>query len=150
MSIQEGVAAAFKKARLDRDTATKNVIGMLKTKVLNEVKAGKGAQENEELWLSVLSSYAKQLKKSIEQFKELGERGAEPLAEAQFELAFCEQFLPTKLDEDATRTLVQGIISENGIADMKQMGKLMGLVMKSHRDDVDAGIVNRVARELLS
>ena len=150
MSIREGVDAAFKKARLDRDTATKNVIGMLKTKVLNELKSGKGAEENDELWLKVLSSYAKQLKKSIEQFETLGERGVEPLAEAKFELAFCEQFLPTKLDEAATRTLVEGIIREHGIADMKQMGKLMGLVMKSHRDEVDAGLVQKVARELLS
>jgi uncharacterized protein YqeY len=150
MSIREGVQAAFKQARLERDTPTKNVIGMLKTKVLNELKAGKGAEETDELWLKVLGSYAKQLKKSIEQFETLGERGAEPLAEAQFELAFCERFLPKKLDEAATRTLVEGIISENGISDMKQMGQLMGLVMKNHKDEVDAGIVNRIARELLS
>lgn len=148
--IRTQIDDALKAARRDRDEATKNVIGMVKNKVLMELKSKKGVEETDELWLKVLASYAKQLRKSIEQFKEVGERGEEALAEAQFELTFCEQFLPKKLDEAETRTLVQGIIDAQGIDDPKQMGRLMGAVMKQHRDEVDAGIVQKVARELLA
>jgi uncharacterized protein YqeY len=149
-SIRERIDAAFKQARLDKDLPTKNVIGMLKTDVLKQLKSGKVTEETDALWIQITGAYAKKLKKSIEQFETLGERGAQLLSEAQFELGFCEQFLPKKMDEAATRSLVESIIEENGIADIKQMGRLMGAVMKSHKDDVDAGLVQRIARELLS
>lgn len=149
-SIRERVASAFRQARLDKDGPTKNIIGMLKTDVLKELKSGKVDEENDELWLRVISAYAKKLKKGIEQFEALGERGAELLGEAQFELTFCEQYLPIKLDEAATRAIVVNLIAQNGITDIKQMGKLMGAVMKSHKNEVDASIVQRVARELLA
>jgi uncharacterized protein YqeY len=149
-TIREQIDAVFKQARRDRDEPTKNVIGMLKAKVLNELKSKKGGDETDELWLRTLGSYAKQLRKSIAQFEELGERGAEALSEAQFELDFCERFLPTKLDEAATEALVRRIAAEADITDKKMMGKLMGMVMKAHRDEVDPGVVKRVAAQVLS
>jgi enoyl-CoA hydratase/carnithine racemase/uncharacterized protein YqeY len=55
--------------------ATKNVIGMLKSKVLNEIKSGSGAVENDELWLATITSYAKQVRKAIPEYEKAGERG---------------------------------------------------------------------------
>ncbi len=79
-SIREQIDQAFRTARLERDEKTKIVIGMLKTKVLNEVKAKGDAEENDEMWLRCIAAYAKQLKKAMAQFEELGDRGAESLA----------------------------------------------------------------------
>ena len=141
---------ALKTARRERDEATKNVIGMIKNKVLTELKSGKGVEETDELWKDAIASYAKQVRKSIEQFEAAGDRGVEALAEAKFELEFCERYLPKKLDEAQTRELVKGIMEAQKIDDPKQMGRLMGAVMKSHRDEVDAGLVQKVARELLA
>jgi uncharacterized protein YqeY len=149
MTIAEQIKASLKQARLGKDERTKNVIGMLKAKLTNELKSGKGLEENDELWLKVLASYAKELGKSMEKYRELGERGAEPLADAQFELDYCQQFLPTKLDEARTEELVKKIAADNGIDDAKQMGKLMGLIMKSHRDEVDGNLVRQVAQRVL-
>ena len=53
-SIKQQIDARFRTARLDRDEATKNVIGMLKSKVQLELKAGKGAAEDDELWLPLV------------------------------------------------------------------------------------------------
>ncbi len=131
---------ALKTARRERDEATKNVIGMIKNKVLTELKSGKGVEETDELWKDAIASYAKQVRKSIEQFEAAGDRGVEALAEAKFELEFCERYLPKKLDEAQTRELVKGIMEAQKIDDPKQMGRLMG----------DAGLVQKVARELLA
>lgn len=141
MSIKEQIEAAFRKARLERDEATKNVIGMLKNKVLVELKSGSGAVEDDALWLRNIEAYAKQLKKALAEFEGLGERAAAQIAETKFELEFCERFMPKRLDAAATEALVRKIAGEAGISDPKQKGKLMGLIMKGHKDEVDGDLV---------
>jgi uncharacterized protein YqeY len=148
--IKAQVDKAFRKARLERDEPTKTVIGMLKSKVLNELKSGSGVEENDELWLRTIAAYAKQSRKTIAELENLGDRAADALTEARFELEFCEQFLPKKLDAEATEALVRKLAEDNDIRDKKQMGRLMGLVMKNHRDEVDGDLARKAAEKVLS
>ena len=150
MAIRDEIDAKLRQARIDKDEPTRNVIGMLKNKVLTVLKSGKGRAEDDALWREVLASYAKQLGKAIAEFEKVGERGNEAKAEAQFELKFCEQFLPKKLDEAATEALVKKVAAEAGVSSPKEMGKLMGLIMKNHRDEVDGGLVKKIAAKVLS
>lgn len=148
-TIKEQIEAALRKARLERDERTKNVIGMLKSAVLNELKSGSGVEESDTLWLETIASYAKKVGKAITEFEALGERGAEALAEARFELEFCRGFLPRKLDEAATDALVRKLAADHGITDAKSMGKLMGLLMKGHKDELDGELARKSAQKLL-
>jgi len=148
--IRTQIDAALKQARIDRDEPTRNVIGMLKNKVLTELKSKAGVEETDELWKESIASYAKLLQKSIEQFIAVGEKGDAAKAEAEFELEFCQRFLPKKLDVAGTKALVQEIATAQGITDPKQMGRLMGAVMKDHKDEVDAGLVKAAAQEVLA
>lgn len=150
MSVKDQIEAKLREARIARDEPTRNVIGMLKSKVLLELKSGKAPEENDALWLDNIKSYAKQLKKSIAEFEKLGDRGDQLLNEARFELAFCEQFMPTRLDEPATEALVREAMTANNITDPKQVGKLVGMVMKQHKDDVDADLLKSVATRVLA
>ncbi len=149
-SIRQEIDLRFRKARLERDDATKNVIGMLKNEVLLRLKSGKVTEESDELWLEVISAYLKQLEKAIPDLEKAGERGKEAIDSAQFEMAFCRGFLPTKLDEAATEALIRELVAAQGIEGPKQIGRLMGLVMKSHKDEVDGAIVRQVAQRVLS
>lgn len=149
MSIREDLEARLRQARKDRDERTKNLINMLKNKVLTELKSGSGAVESDELWLAVIGNYSKQVQKAIPEFEKAGERGLEALDEARFELAYCQQFLPTKLDEAGTEALVRKLVAEHGIDSPKLMGKLMGLLMKDHKDQIDGTIAKTVAQRVL-
>ena len=148
--IKAQIDQAFRKARLERDERTKTVISMLKNKVLMELKSGSGAEENDELWLASIAAYAKQVQKTIAEIEGLGDQASEALAEARFELDFCQQFLPTKLDAEATEALVRKLAAEHGIRDKKQMGRLMGLIMKNHRDEVDGNLAREAAEKVLA
>lgn len=150
MSIREDIDARFRKARLERDERTKNTIMMLKNKVLTELKSGSGAVEDDALWLAVITNYQKQVSKAVPEFEKAGERGVEALEEARFELAFCQQFLPSKLDEAATEAIVRRLVAEHGIEGPKQMGKLMGLLMKAHKDELDGDLARAVAQRVLA
>ncbi|HRI08756.1 MAG TPA: GatB/YqeY domain-containing protein [Nannocystaceae bacterium] len=148
--VREQIDALLKQARLQRDEPTKNVIGMLKNKVLVALKAGTGAVEDDKLWMDTIQAYAKEVGKAIASFEAVGDKGAELLAEARFELAFCERFLPTKLDEAATTALLRQLAADNKISDPKQVGKLVGLLMKTHRDTVDAALARKCAEQILA
>jgi hypothetical protein len=148
--IKAQIDKAFRKARLERDEPTKTVIGMLKSKVLLELKSGSGVEENDELWLKTIAAYAKQARKTIEELEKLGPQAADALAEARFELAFCDTYLPSKLDAAATEALVRKLAADNNITDKKQMGRLMGLIMKNHKDEVDGDLARQAAEAVLS
>ncbi|MCB9569379.1 MAG: GatB/YqeY domain-containing protein [Myxococcales bacterium] len=148
-TIRDQIEGLLRQARRDRDEATKNVIGMLKNKVLTRLKDGSGATEDDALWLESIASYAKEVQKAIGKFEEAGDKGAELLAEARFEVAFCERFLPSKLDEAATEALVRRLAEEQKITNPKQIGRLIGAVMKGHKDEVDAALVRAAAEMVL-
>jgi uncharacterized protein YqeY len=63
---------------------------------------------------------------------------------------YLDEFLPKKLDEATTRALVQRIVTETGATTTRDLGRIMGAVMKSHRDEVDAGLVRSIAESLLT
>lgn len=151
MAIRDDIEARMRQARKDRDEPTLNVIGMIKNKVLMELKSGSGVADDDDLWRNVLGAYVKQLRKSIPEFEKAGERGAAALEDVKFELAFCEQFLPTKLDADATEALVRRIVADNGLGDVgaKGTGKVMGLLMKSHKDELDSELTKAAVAKVL-
>ncbi len=101
------------------------------------------------LVLDVIGAYRKQLQKALVEFEKVGERGAAHAAQLRFELEFCDRYLPKGMDETAVRALVRERLDALKIADAKQVGRLVGDIMKTHKGQVDAAEVKRIAEELL-
>jgi len=97
----------------------------------------------------VIGAYRKQLQKALPEFEKAGERGAAQVAQLRFEVAFCERYLPKGLDETELRALVGQRLAALGITDGKQVGRLVGDIMKTHKGQVEAADVKRIAEELL-
>ncbi len=150
MALEQQLTEALTQAMRDKDTRTADVIRMLKTR-LTERRTGKGfaGEVDDGVVTDVIGAYRKQLQKALAEYEKLGERGAAQVAQLRFEIAFCERFLPKGLDETALRTLVQERVQSLAITDVKQVGRLVGDVMRTHQGQVDAGEVKRIAEELL-
>jgi uncharacterized protein YqeY len=150
MALEATLNAALTQAIRDRDAATANVIRMLKTRLAERVTAkGFTGAVDDALVLDVIGAYRRQLQKALAEYEKAGERGAAPAAELRFEIAFCERFLPKGLDEAALVALVRERIAALGITDAVQAGRLVGDVLKTHRGQVEAADVKRVAESLL-
>ena len=54
------------------------------------------------------------------------------------------------MDEAAVRVLVKERLAALGITDAKQAGRLVGDIMKTHKGQVEAGDVKRIAEEMLA
>jgi uncharacterized protein len=150
MAIEQQLTDTLTQAIRGKDTRTADVVRMLKTR-LQERRTAKGfsGQVDDALVLDVIGAYRKQLQKALAEYEKLGERGAAQAAQLRFEIEFCERFLPKGLDAAALRTLVKERAQALGLTDAKQIGRLVGDVMKTHKGQVDAADVKKIAEELL-
>jgi len=151
MTLEQTLDDTLRQAMKNKDGPTTDVVRMLKTK-LQERRTAKGfaGAVDDALVLDVIGAYRKQLQKAIAEYDKIGERGAGQAAQLRFELEFCERYLPKGLDETAVRALVKERLAALGITDAKQAGRLVGDIMKTHKGQVEAGDVKRIAEELLA
>jgi uncharacterized protein YqeY len=150
MALEQALTDTLTQAIKAKDARTADVVRMIKTKIQERRTAkGSSGQVDDALVLDVIGAYRKQLQKAVVEFDKVGERGAAQAAVLRFEIEFCERYLPKTMDEVAVRALVRERIAALGIADPKQAGRLVGDIMKTHKGQVDAGDVKRVAEELL-
>ena len=151
MGLVETLNEALTQAIKDRDTRAADVVRMLKTR-LQELRTARGfsGAVDDALVLDVIAAYRRQLQKALAEYEKVGERGAAQVAQLAFEIAFCERYLPKGLDEAALRALVRERLTGLGVTDPKQVGRLVGDVMKTHKGQVEAAEVKRVAEELLA
>jgi len=151
MGLEQRLNEQLKTAMMQKDGKTADVVRMIKTKIMERRTAkGFSGTVDDALITDVIGAYRKQLQKAVEEFEKLGDKGAEQVAQLRFEIQFCEQFLPRGLDEAALKALVQERIAQLGINDPKQVGRLVGDVMKTHKGQVEAGDVKKVAEALLA
>jgi uncharacterized protein YqeY len=150
MSLEQTLTETLTRAIREKDARVADVVRMLKSRI-TERRTAKGfsGQVDDALVLDVIGVYRKSLQKALPDYEKAGERGQAQAAQLRFEIEFCERFLPRGLDEAALRALVAERLGALGITDVKQVGRLVGDVMKSHKGQVEAGDVKRVAEELL-
>src|SRR6266852_4107246 len=145
MALEQRLTETLTQAIKGKDARTADVVRMIKSR-LGERRTAKGfsGQVDDALVLDVIGVYRKQLQKALVEFEKVGERGAAQAAQLRFEIALCEGYLPKGLDEAALRELVRERLAGLGITDAKQVGRLVGDVMKTHKGQVEAGDVKRV------
>ena len=150
MGLEQQLADKLTRAIKEKDQRTADVVRMLKSK-LQERRTAKGfvGTVDDALVLDVIGAYRKQLQKALVEFEKAGERGAAQAAQLRFDIEFCERWLPKGLDEAALRALVKERLAALKITDPKQAGRLIGDVMKTHKGQVEAADVKRIAEELL-
>ena len=150
MALEQALTDVLTQAIRARDCRTADVVRMLKTKI-QERRTAKGfaGVVDDALVLDVIAAYRKLLQKALPDYEKAGERGAAQAEQLRFEIAFCERYLPKTMDEAAVRALVQERIAVLGLRDPKQAGRLVGDIMKTHKGQVEAGDVKRLAEELL-
>ena len=150
----ENLEATFKE-RMKAAMKSKNrdeldVIRAIRSKVGEETKKeGYSGEIDDALYLKIIAAYSKAMKKAHGEFLKTGPAGAENAAKLAFEVDYLSEFKPKKLDIDGTRPLVEAAIASTGASSKKQIGMVMGHVMKSHKDQVEPGIVRQLADALL-
>jgi uncharacterized protein len=150
MSLEQTLNETLTKAIREKDQRAADIVRMIKSKV-GERRTAKGfsGQVDDALIVDVIGAYRRSLQKALPEYEKGGERGQAEMARLRFEIEYLERWLPKGLDEAALRTLVRERMSALGVTEAKQIGRLVGDVMKTHKGQVEAGDVKRLAEELL-
>lgn len=150
MGVEEQLTTMLKQAMRDRNTREADVLRMVKTMAAKEWSApGFKGETDDAFWVGVIGRYVKQQRKALAEFEKLGEAAAAQAEDARFEIEYLSPFLPELLGEDQVRALVKEAIAETGAVGAKMVGKVVGAVMRQHRDRVDPQLVKAIAAEEL-
>jgi hypothetical protein len=96
----------------------------------------------------ILRSEVKKIKDSIEQFKEM-ERD-DLVAKEVIQLEVLQSYLPQPISEDEVRKVVEAKVKELNAESMRDMGKVMGVVMKELEGKTDGNTVKDIVQDILS
>lgn len=140
--IQEDLVAAVK----SKDKPTISTLRMLLS-ALKNAELEEREQLTEDLELAVLSSYARRVKESIEEFTK-GERN-DLVVKEKTELEIVMRYLPEQLGEEEIEAEVKKVIEEIGAEGPRDIGRVMGEMMKRFKGRVDGKSVNRIVTGLL-
>lgn len=141
--LQDRVKVALKAGR-------KEEVGSLRYLVSELQKAAKeaGGPLDDEAELKVLRRERKRRQESIEAFRA---GGRDELADhEEREVLLIDEFLPQQLDHAAVVALVDQAVSESGATSIKDMGRVMSLVMERGGGQVDGKEASRLVKERLS
>jgi len=147
MAIVDDVTNQMKDAMRAKDTVRLATLRSMRTAFLNEMKKDGSDTVSDAVCETLLRKLEKQRKESIEAF---AKGGREEMAETErAELAVIQEFLPQLADAAQTRAWVEAAIAESGASGPKEMGKVMGALMKAHKADIDGNLAREIVQELL-
>ena len=147
MSIVDDVTSQMKTAMKAKDAPRLAALRSMRTAFLNEMKKDGSETLADEVCETLLRKLEKQRKESIEAFVQ---GGRDEMAETErAELAVIQEFLPRLADEAETRAWVEAAIAETGASEKKDMGKVMGALMKAHKAEIDGNVARQLVQELL-
>jgi uncharacterized protein YqeY len=148
MELEKKVMERLKEAMKSKDDAALRALRAIKAAILT-AKTEKGAGEMDEAKESQLvMKLAKQRKESIEIIEKQGR--ADLAKTEREELEVLNTFLPKQMTEEELTPLIQKIISDLGVTDAKEMGKVMGAANKEFAGKADGGTISKIVKQLLA
>lgn len=146
MSLLQKLDDDLKVALKASDSLKVSVLRMAKAALKNRQIDKRGELSEEDI-VSVISTLSKQRRESIEQFSK---GGREDLAEKERqELTILQSYLPKQLTTEELDTIIIEAIKESSAEGVKDMGKVMRLVMPRVKGAADGKLVNQRVRDLL-
>jgi len=147
MSLVDTIRKDMFQASKDGDKDRENILKMAIASVKN-AEIEKGEELKKEEIQKILRKEVKKIKDSIEQFKEMGRDDL--VAKEVVQLEVLQEYLPQPLSEKEVREVVEAKIEELGAESMRDMGKVMGVVMKELEGKTDGNTVKDIVQEILS
>ena len=147
MSLIDQVRSDMFKASKDGRSFESEILKIAIASVKNE-EMKKGKELKDVGVEKVLRTETKKIKDSISQYEKMQRKDL--VEEEKKQLDVLEKYLPELMSEEDIKKIVEVKASELGISSIKEMGKLMGIVMKELNGKADGGVVRQIVQDTLS
>lgn len=146
MALKEQLQKDLVSAMRDKDTVRKNVVQLIKAGVLQVEKDNKTTLDDEGV-LAVIAKQLKQRRDSLPDYEKSGR--CDLIAQLKREMELLMEYLPAQLTHDELTEIVKDAINETGATTIKDMGKIMSVIMPKVSGRADGKEINIIVRELL-
>ena len=154
MSIKNELRSELVDAMKSGDRGRRDAIRSVQAEIQRRRTAPgfSGTGEDDDFYQQVIGGYVKKMRKAAAEYADLGGRGKDMSQKLSFEAEYLSRWLPVRLGEEQSRRLVRETVALLGVAGQpRAQGRVMGHIMKAHRQEVDGGLISRmVAEELAS
>ncbi|WP_027135181.1 GatB/YqeY domain-containing protein [Geminicoccus roseus] len=139
MTLYDQLKADRLSAMKARDEVAKNLLGTLLA------AAGKDSKSpDDDTVVRTIRAFLKSVEETI------GHLAGRDISVQEREKAILESYLPTVLDEDATRASVEAIVAGLPDRSPRQMGKVMAELKARHGSAIDLKLANPMVKDALS
>ena len=146
-NIIDSLKQDLKEALKAQHNVKKSVYRFILSAIHNEeIKIGK--QLSDEEVMKLLIKQAQQRKDSIEAFENA--KRSDLVDKESEELEIISKYLPEQISEEKIRELAQKAIHETNAESVKDLGKIMPVLMKQLGGKADGKTVNKIVMELLN
>lgn len=146
MNLEQQINDSIKESMKSKDSDTLNALRGIKAAFLTLNTYGK--EITEDVRLKELQRMVKQRQESATIYK--NNNRIDLYDKEIFEINVIEKYLPKQLSEDEIEIEVKLTISENNATNIKEMGKIIGIVSKKLVGKADGKIISNIVKKLLS
>ena len=152
MALKETIETEYKNALKAKDkikiSTYRLILSSIKDlDIANRVGPNKKETDDEDI-KKLLKKMVKQRAESIDIYKK--NNRADLLEVEQNEHNILTSFLPKQLGAEETKKICADVISKLGASSVKDMGKVMGELKKTHGDEIDFAKAGPLIKELLN
>lgn len=148
MSLKEKLDQEMKNALKERDRTRLSTIRLIRDAIKNrEIDQGREELDDNGV-IKVISTMVRKGEDAVEQFKRGGRQDL--VDEESQQLEVLRGFLPQQLSKDEIRSLINEAVGEAKAVDMRDLGKVMRMLMPKVSGRADGKTVNEMVRERLS
>ena len=151
MSLQSQIEEKLNQSLKNKDKTLYPTLRLIVSTIKDAVIANRG-KDSKELTdqdiMSLLKKMVKQRNESCEVYKKAGRD--ELLASETKEIEIISSFLPKQLSEEETKKICEDVVKKVGAASIKDMGKVMGELKKTHADVLDFSKVGSIIKTILN
>ena len=152
MSLKETIENEYKNALKSKDknkiSTYRLILSSIKDlDIVNRSGPNKKETDDEDI-KKLLKKMVKQRAESIDIYKK--NNRTDLLEVEQNEYDILTSFLPKQLSEEETKKICADVISKIGANSLKDMGKVMGELKKTHSDEIDFSKAGSLIKELLN
>lgn len=146
MSIQDKLMDDLKTSMKNKEKLRKNVITMVRAAV-KQREVDERVELSDEDVIDIISKQVKQKRDAIVEFQR-GER-QDLVDTTNEEIAILLEYLPLQLTEEELDQIVKDAIEEVNAETVKDIGKVMGVVLPKVKGKADGSAVNKLVRQYL-
>lgn len=142
MDLKSQLLEDMKQAMKSKDSLKLGVIRYLRSEIKN-FEIDNGEQDDDGV-MKIIASQVKKMKDAVSEFKAAGRDDL--VSEEEAKIVVMEAYLPEQMSDEELASIVEKVISES---EDKNMGKLIGAVIKAVDGKADGGRVSKLVREKL-